>query len=151
MHSERGPCDRDGPAEESGFTLIELLVVVIIIGILAAIAIPVYMRQRNQAFDAAAKSDLRNVAQFEEGYLVDHQAYATIADLTAAGELPKVSRGDTVTILFASDQGYCLTSQHASSGNRWYYDNQAGGIQAKGSTGCPVTTSGTAGGQLVGG
>src|SRR3954449_6408743 len=51
---------------EGGFTLIELLVVIIIIGILAAIAIPVFLNQRKKGWDSQAKSDLRNAATAEE-------------------------------------------------------------------------------------
>ena len=51
-----------GEEREGGFTLIELLVVIIIIGILAAIAIPVFLNQRKKGYDAQAKSDARNMA-----------------------------------------------------------------------------------------
>src|SRR5215467_6488311 len=60
---------------EEGFTLIELLVVIIIIGILAAIAIPVFLSQRQKGYDAGVKSDLRNMATAEESYLTDYGSY----------------------------------------------------------------------------
>src|SRR5689334_2824337 len=61
--------------KDQGFTLIELLVVIIIIGILAAIAIPVFLNQRKKGYDAQAKSDLRNIATLEETFLTDNNYY----------------------------------------------------------------------------
>jgi type IV pilus assembly protein PilA len=63
--------------DEKGFTLIELLVVILIIGILAAIAIPSFISQKSKANDAAAKSYVRNLQTAEETYFTDNNTYTT--------------------------------------------------------------------------
>ena len=61
---------------QAGFTLIELLVVILIIGILAAVAIPAFLNQRGKANDANVKSDIKTAQTAEETYFTDQQAYA---------------------------------------------------------------------------
>jgi type IV pilus assembly protein PilA len=79
---------RKAQENEDGFTLIELLVVIIIIGILAAIAIPTFLKQREKGYKAAMKSDLKNTATAEESWATDHdgQYTADVADLTGAAK-----------------------------------------------------------------
>ncbi len=62
---------------QKGFTLIELLIVVVIIGILAAIAIPKFANTKEKAYLASMKSDLRNMATAQESWFADNQTYLT--------------------------------------------------------------------------
>ncbi|MGC4175281.1 prepilin-type N-terminal cleavage/methylation domain-containing protein [Demequina sp.] len=71
------PTSRRGSDE--GFTLVELLVVIIIIGILAAISVPVFMNQRASAYDAAAESDLKNLVTFVMGAISSTDEIPTVA------------------------------------------------------------------------
>src|SRR5947209_5888483 len=111
---------REKLRDQDGFTLIELLVVIIIIGILAAIAIPVFLNQRQKGYDAAAKSDLRNLAGFEEIYLSDTNSYGNIAQIQAAEPTLSVSNRITISVIrYNGVNGYCLSAAHVSSPRTW--------------------------------
>ena len=127
---------------EAGFTLIELLVVVIIIGILAAIAIPVFLNQRDSARAAASESDIRNAAIQLETYYTQNGNYpAAAADIAA-----NITVSDGVAILYSVDTpvagAYTLTACNtlASDTAATYaeYDSSAGGIQAGATGTCPT-------------
>jgi type IV pilus assembly protein PilA len=114
--------------KDQGFTLIELLVVIIIIGILAAIAIPVFLNQRKKGWDAQAKSDLKNMATAEETYLTDNNVYtALLGDLKSEGFNPSAdTTGQTATPTGTGNaDGYCLTAD-SKSGITWYYGSDTG-------------------------
>lgn len=141
-------------ADERGFTLVELLVTMVIIGILAGIAIPVFLRQREKGMDSQARSDVYNVALAEESYFVDHDHYATQISTAA---VPNPPAADTVyyrnspdvdmaSLVLVSDDGSAVTTDtdkafcvevQSHSGAWFSYNKGTGGMRPKGDR-CPT-------------
>ncbi len=112
---------KEGRENEKGFTLIELLVVVIIIGILAAIAIPVFLNQREQAFGSTVQSDVRNGAAAATAYAADNNGVYTgmtsaiLQNATYEWNLSPAVVNDTVVVSGAGNTAFTLSAQHPSA------------------------------------
>jgi type IV pilus assembly protein PilA len=140
---------RSRAQDEKGFTLIELLVVILIIGILAAIALPAFLGQRARAQDTEAKSAVREAQTAMETYYTDNQKYTgTESDLTeieaslASGAGLSLVANATGTNL----DGYDLTVT-SKTGNTFKIEKTSAGIITRSCTrpntkgGCPASLS----------
>ena len=111
---------------EAGFTIIELLVVIVILGILAAVAMQRFGATKGKAFDASAKTDLRNAMTAQEAHYSDYLTYADdVADLDFDG-----SANVTTTVESGDAAGYELTAKHSESATTWCVNSSDGIVVA---------------------
>lgn len=129
---------RNSQKNDEGFTLIELLVVIVIIGILAAVAIPTFLKQKEKAVESGLKSDLNTVSQEFENYYVDNQTYpttqftassTTVSKVVVGGVDVKTSTNNVITKVSSTASAYCLKASNTNASKDWYISS-TGGLSA---------------------
>lgn len=134
--------DRQHPRpRDPGFSLIELLVVVIIVGLLAAIATPIYLNQHKKAVDASIKADIKALATAAETLATENPTATTYGDTAADRKAAfeavgfKESPGNELLISGAPAHGFCIIGKNVRSGSTpsthyFWYDSGNGGTPA---------------------
>ncbi len=94
-----------------GFTLIELLIVVVIIGVLAAIAVPKFQNTKGKAYASSLKSDLKNLSAMQESYFYSNETYSN--NLGALGFAP--TNGVILSVVEADGRGWSASATHPAA------------------------------------
>jgi type IV pilus assembly protein PilA len=115
--------------EESGLTMIELLVVILIIGILAAIAMPAFLGQRGRAQDATAKSAVRTAAEAMEAYYVDAQTFVGANATRLKGIEPSLNQANGFAVKSAGATTYSVSvTSKSPAATKYFMTRSAAGV-----------------------